>query len=207
MAYVDTPVVKDHTGEGLARSWKIANETKGIVPEQIAGWSTDGQYLGLHVDDHLADICRIPPDQMIMAWDLLHKAGLLDTHISKMEKFAWLEEDNAIIQKCYNRWNFGKAHEELRTAFEELNMDYISLNKFSDTRFANSKALVYDHHFRAVEAIEKNLQEYQTPEMRRIDKKRAEDAASLEGELINGLRLLRMAGSYLFIYTQCIHYE
>ena len=77
-------------------------------------------------------------------------------------------------------------------------MDYVTLNKFSDTRFANSKVVVYDHHFRAVEAIEKSLQEYQTPDQVRIDKKRADDAASLEGELINGLRLLRIVGSYLF---------
>ena len=49
VAYVDSPIVKDHTGEGLALSWKSSNEYKGLVPEQIHGWSTDGQYHHLHV--------------------------------------------------------------------------------------------------------------------------------------------------------------
>ena len=140
VAYVGTPVVKDHTGYGLATTWKDSLDSKSIVGKQIVRWSTDGQYINLDTTRPLQNM--YPDCHVELTWDPLHLAGLADAHLDK-EEFEWLSSDVEVYQDLYNKFNWGKSYEELMDASAELEVKFVGLSKTCQTRFANSKRLVF----------------------------------------------------------------
>ena len=56
VVYLGQPVVKDHTGYGVARSIKDGLDNFGVKGEQIEWSSHDGQYFHLSVPQALLDL-------------------------------------------------------------------------------------------------------------------------------------------------------
>ena len=191
VAYVGTPVVKDHTGYGLATTWKDSLDSKSIVGKQIVGWSTDGQYINL---DTTRPLQNMHPDCHVeLTWDPLHLAGLADAHLDK-EEFEWLSSNVEVCQDLYNKFNWGKSYEELMDASAELEVKFVGLSKTCQTRFSNSKRLVFINIMKSLSAVMSCLQKHQLRNESSYKQKWANEAANLEGLLFNGMRLLHIAG-------------
>ena len=80
--------------------------------------------------------------------DLMHKAGLADTHIRKNKEFEWLNSITADIAQAFKLINFGKEYEHFIDVAEKLRVDSTFLDKvyscvplfYSKTKFAYHSA-------------------------------------------------------------------
>ena len=79
------PVVKGHKGIEIAKNIKEGLDKFNLQSSQIERGSFDGQYFHLHVEEELesAALYDILPKNVLLAWDALHKSGLVDTHLCK----------------------------------------------------------------------------------------------------------------------------
>ena len=87
--YLGQPVVKDHSGKGIAQSILDQILRFKIKDSQVDGASFDGQYFSLNVPDHMYQLYELP-STFLATWDPLHKAGLVDNRIRKDATFKWL---------------------------------------------------------------------------------------------------------------------
>ena len=53
----------------------------------------------------------------------------------------WVKEQVKLCQSIYSNFMWGKDFERLQTEAQELEISFVALVNFSDTRFANSKSV------------------------------------------------------------------
>ena len=188
-------VKKDsHTGYALAESIKALLDERGISGEQVAGVSVDGQYINLGVEPSLKNLYGL---DIPLSWDPLHKAGLVDKHLNDGKKFDWLSSVLSVCQDLYHKFNWGQNFEHFLMAGEELDEVTINLVKTSETRFANSKRFVFTNVLRNLRVIVKCLQDIQNEGRngKAREREKANEAASLEGRLLNATCLLQLSAA------------
>ena len=110
--YLGQPIVKSHTGEGVANSIVEELVKYDVVPEQLESGSFDGQYFHLKVPRHLTDKLSLFP-QFLCTWDPLHKVGVIENHIRKDQEFSWLVDLTTTLQQIYKKFNWGKIYQSL----------------------------------------------------------------------------------------------
>ena len=158
VVYLGQPLVKDHSGDGVADS--IAGElTKyGVDPSQVEGGSYDGQYFHLSVPRHLTEKMQLS-DKFICTWDPLHKIGVIETHIRSDKEFLWLVGVTSTCQEIYKKFNWGKNYQALVDMCEQREMRMRNLKTFSVTRFPNSVRAVFDTLIDDFKAVGKCLED------------------------------------------------
>ena len=139
--YIGQPVVKDHSGQGVASSIKDGLDKYGIVSVQVEASSHDGQYFHLSVPEALCKLYNLD-NRFVSTIDPLHRAGTVDTHIRKDVTFQWMVKIFASCKELYNKFNWGKNYELLVDTCQELEVNMAQLVTFQTTRFANSVRLV-----------------------------------------------------------------
>ena len=154
--YIGQPVVKVHNGSGIATSIKESLNAFDINGSQIEGGSFDGQYLHLSVPEVLENIYELEPS-FKCTLDFLHKSGTVDVHIRKNSNFEWLLKIQTTCKEIYIKFNWGKNYEMLIETYNELDIALANLNKFCDTRFANSVRFVFINIKKDFAAIKKCL--------------------------------------------------
>ena len=135
--YIGQPVVKNHSGFGVAESIKDGLDKFKIVGEQLEALSHDGQYFLLSMPDGLKHLYNLP-DQFISTLDPRHRAGTVDVHIRNDATFEWMNKVLLICKDLYNKFNWGKNYELMVEACDEIEMNMAQLANFQTTRFANS---------------------------------------------------------------------
>ena len=96
-----TPVVKSHTGKGVADSITDVTD-KFVTAEQFKGGSFDGQYFHLGVNKLLDAHYDVKAKYDV---DPMHRAGTVDLHLRKEKSSGWIvsmtsQIDNRILS-CY----------------------------------------------------------------------------------------------------------
>jgi hypothetical protein len=87
--FLGHPIVKEHTGDGVAQSNTECVKIYDINRSQYLGGSFDGAYFHLNVPEKLDNYFGFKGNDMKHHdWDPLHKAGLQDSHIRKDSKFS-----------------------------------------------------------------------------------------------------------------------
>ena len=108
IVYLGQPIVKSHSGEGVADSIVEELDKHGVTSAtQLEAGSFDGQYFHLSVPKHLTEKLRLP-HQFLCAWDPLHKVGVIENHIRKDPSFSWLVDLTSTCQQIYRKFNWGK---------------------------------------------------------------------------------------------------
>ena len=158
--YIGQPVVKDHTGPGVALSIKDGLDRYGIMPIQFEASSHDGQYFHLSVPENLRKFYDLD-DRFVSTVDPLHRAGTVDNHIRKDLTFQWMVKVFTACKELYNKFNWGKNYELLVDTCKELERNMAQLVTFQTTRFANSIRLVVINVRADYEAIIQCLQKIQ----------------------------------------------
>ena len=193
--YLGQPVVKNHTGEGIANSIIEELEKYGIERSQVEGGSYDGQYFHLKVPDHLVNKFGLP-SQFFCTWDPLHKIGVVETHIRKDEAFAWLVKLTEICQQIYKKFNWGKNYEALVEMCEQLEMKMRNLKTFSTTRFPNSVRAVFDTLIDDFPAVVKCLEGIANNEDTGAEAhKKAADAEAISRKILSKSFILQLSGT------------
>ena len=193
--YLGQPIVKNHTGEGIANSIMEELEKYGIKGSQVEGGSFDGQYFHLHVPDHLLKKFDLS-SQFFCTWDPLHKIGVIETHIRKDKDFAWLVMLTEVCQQIYKKFNWGKNYEALVEMCEQLEMRMRNLKTFSTTRFPNSVRAVFDTLIDDFQAVARCLENIAT----NIDDtgseavKKATDAKAILRKILSKSFVLQLCG-------------
>ena len=149
-------MVKVHNGSGIATSIKESLNAFDINGSQIEGGSFDGQYFHLSVPEVLENIYELEPS-FKCTLDFLHKSGTVDVHIRKDSNFEWLLKIQTTCKEIYIKFNWGKNYEMLIETYNELDIALANLNKFCDTRFANSVRFVLINIKKDFAAIKKCL--------------------------------------------------
>ena len=84
IVYLGQPIVKSHSGDGVSVSISEELSRSLIDASQLEGGSFDGQYFHLKVPEHLSGILGLPT-QFQRTWDPLHKIGVVENHIRKIQ--------------------------------------------------------------------------------------------------------------------------
>ena len=71
----------------------------------------------------------------------------------------WMRELVKTCHSVYINFHWGKDYERMGAAAEELEIEFVSLVNFSETRFANSKWKVFNNIFVMLAAILSVLEE------------------------------------------------
>ena len=104
-----TPVVKVHTGVGVANN--ITEVTDMFISaDQFKGGSFDGQYfhLGVHklLDTHYGVTGHYDVDPM-------HRAGTEDLRLRKAKSFGWIVSLTSHVGRAFKVVNYGKLFEAI----------------------------------------------------------------------------------------------
>ena len=134
--YIGQPIVKDHSGNGVALSIKGGLDGFGISSMQVEASSHDGQYYHLSVPEALCKLYSLG-NRFVSTVDPLHKAGTVDTHIRKDATYTWMIKVFATCKEVFNKFNWGKNYELLVETCQELENNMAQLVTFQTTRFAN----------------------------------------------------------------------
>ena len=143
------PVVTEgSSGMQLAKNMKGGFDYMGIRAGQIESAVFDGVYFHCSIEEHLGNLYKFQPGQVIYTWDALHKTGLVDKHMNGQASFKWLQEMVDSCSQIFNTFNWGANYEKFREAAASWKLSLSNLVNFSDTRFANSKRKVFKniHH-------------------------------------------------------------
>ena len=191
--YIRVPVVKSHTRYGLAENLKFLLDSRSICGQQVVGMSVDGQYINLGMEQALKTLYNGMDLQV--CWDPMHKAGLVDKHLSQDKAFGWVSSLLAVCQDLYNRFNWGLNYEQFVDAGQDLGEDITNLAKTCETRFANSKHHVFLNVLKNLRTIVKCLQNTQEEcrDEGSRERQKASEAASMEGRLMNATTLLQLS--------------
>ena len=182
--FLGLPVVKVHTGEGVAQS--IISEFE-ISAEQFRGGSFDGQYFHLSVPNVLnADFGTKGKDASVhYDYDLMHKAGLVDTHIREDDNFKFLNKVTEVVAAVFKNFNWGENYEAPADACDSLGQVLANPARYSTTRLAHSVRKVYLNFRQDYRAIVQCLEVTKT-EKRDGDSKDSQKAADAE-KLMNAI--------------------
>ena len=193
--YLGQPIVKNHTGEGVADSITVELEKYGITGAQVEGGSFDGQYFNLKVPNHLAQKLDLS-SKFFCSWDPLHKIGVVETHIRKDVEFAWLVQLTETCQQIYKKFNWGKNYEALVEMCEELEMKMRNLKTFSTTRFPNSVRAVFDTLIDDFKPVSKCLDNIaNTDDMGTEAQKRSAEAKAMSRKILSKTFVLQLSGT------------
>ena len=92
------PVVTEgSSGSQLAINMKIGLDKKGIAGSQIESGVFDGVYFHCSIEEHLQNLYKLKPGQVLYTWDSLHRTGIVDKNITTKEGFEWLQK---ILECC-----------------------------------------------------------------------------------------------------------
>ena len=131
------------SGSDLASSIKSGFDNFKIISQQIESFVFDGVYFHCSVLDHLTPLYNLEAGTVHASWDWMHKTGLVDKHLTKLDKFAWLRNLIDVCHQLFLTFNWGSNYEKFREASASWKLSLKNLTNFSDTRFANSKRKVF----------------------------------------------------------------
>ena len=203
------PVVTDgSTGRELAKNMKNGFDATGVSSIQIEGAVFDGVYFHCSIEEHLTQLYKLEPGQVLYTWDPLHKTGLVDKALTK--NLEWLQDMISICQQIFSTFNWGANYEKFREATALFKLTLSNLVNFSDTRFANSKRKVFKNiHYQfaaiisclddQVKAGVQNRSGCEASDTRVREK--ADKAMELKGKILNLSFLLNLSG-LVDIYEQ-----
>ena len=129
--YIGQPIVKDHTGVGVAESIKNGLDKFGISSVQVEASSHDGQYYHLSVPEALSDLYKLN-DRFVSTVDPLHKAGTVDSHIRKDATYAWMVKIFTACRELYNKFNWGKELRTARRYLQGVGTEHVTTSNVSD---------------------------------------------------------------------------
>ena len=200
------PVVSGgSSGEQLARNMKKAFDSIGVSGSQIKSGVFDGVYDHVDIKRHLGNLYEdMKEEDFLFTWDPLHKTGLADKHMcNKKGDHKWIIKFNSTCNQLYGTFSWGASHVKLREAAANAGIKPRNLVNFSETRFANSKRLVYQIILDQFPAIMACLQHYILEGERnrsgveasnRDIRDKADKAMELKGKIFNVEFLLLLAG-------------
>ena len=213
----DSPnlIVSISIGQDLLQSGKTgALLTEGINnilienkinSEQLSSMVWDGAYFAVHVDDIFRDLHNRTSTSLPAWWDWMHKCGLVDSHLTgeKAKEFNWVYKLVKLAVRMIRNFQWGKEYEKMRSKAQELDVALFNLQFFSETRFANSKRLVFRNLYMMVgpciAVLEQEIMEelQNRTELGAADydvRKRGQSARELKGAFLNQQNLLLLAG-------------
>ena len=167
-----------------------------INKEQLVGFTGDGVYTNCKVADKLGKHYNI---RITNTWDQMHLAATVDTSMRNPKKhgraFEWLNNLTAMVGKGVKFVAWGQNWHYFFGVCEEMekqdDYDFKSYRpcSFSETKFANSAALVYKK-FRSVYpallvTLEKVKEDFY--EGKSTEKEKAEKADEVQGGIMNYL--------------------
>ena len=117
-----SPIVKDHSGKGLAEGMLSCTRDFGIDDNQLEGIGVDGQYIHLGVKKHMLQLMDVnyvsSPDGLdkwvTSIWEPSHSINLGDHDIREMQIFSWLKRTTSIVGSISSSLNIGKGLEQLQ---------------------------------------------------------------------------------------------
>ena len=141
--FIGNPVVRDHTGKGLANS--VAEElekvcSKKSLASQLVGGGTDGQYFTLGVPQILKDTLGL--HKAFFTWDPAHRLMLADKDVRNQkvggkDQFPFLNDAVSTISDFLAHAKYGKKYEYLLKVSEKYpEIKFYKLHSISTTRFA-----------------------------------------------------------------------
>ena len=178
-----------------------------IKSDQLSSLVWDGAYFSVHVDDLLRVYLGRSQESLPAHWDWMHKCGLVDSHLTgekaKLKEFDWVFKLCKLALRLIRNFQWGKEYEKFRSMAEELNVALYNLQFFSETRFANSKRLVFRNLYMmvgpCVGVLEQEIMEA-VDNVRQLEaanndvRKRGQTARELKGSFLNQQNLLLLAG-------------
>ena len=193
-----TPVVKTHSGQGVADNI-IGVTDQFISADQYRGGSFDGQYFHLSVPTHLDAHYGVTAKYDV---DPMHRAGTVDLHLRKEKSSGWIVSMTTYIGKSFKVVNFGKQFEHFFEVCEELSkLDYDIKFKFprfySETKFANYVRLVYTSFREDYAALVRTFREVieRLKQGSSEDRQKAKDISTILGKILNLKFVLEVSGS------------
>ena len=142
--YIGHPIIKCHTGPDVVAS--ITNVTdKWITPQQFVSGSMDGQYFNLNVPSLLNDHYGLNDNQAHYTWDPVHRAGLQDKAVRKLDVHSSVVDVTSRIGDVFKYFNWGKNYELLADIALAQNCKLQDPLFASETRFANYASRLYTH--------------------------------------------------------------
>ena len=191
------PGVKGNFGKDLAKSAKDGLDAYKVSGHQIEGASVDGQYFNLDVPTHFAELYDLPEDSIYWGYDGMHRAGLVDTHLCKLPQFSWFNQLTKVCVRIYKLFNWGQNHELLLSYCKDLDIEYKTLVRLSDTRMANSRRFIYINLRNDLKAIQACLEDKQLDHLQdpydAKKKERANEAKEIGAKIFNLIFLLSLA--------------
>ena len=178
-----------------------------IKSDQLSSLVWDGAYFSVHVDDLLRVYLGRSQESLPAHWDWMHKCGLVDSHLTgekaKLKEFDWVFKLCKLALRLIRNFQWGKEYEKFRSMAEELNVALYNLQFFAETRFANSKRLVFRNLYMmvgpCVGVLEQEIMEA-VDNVRQLEaanndvRKRGQTARELKGSFLNQQNLLLLAG-------------
>ena len=192
------PTVKEgSTATALVKNMEPSFDLLGVNGSQIESTVFDGVYFHIGVQEHFEAAFGLKEGNILYSYDTLHKSGLVDTHLCKKNKFAWVVSLTDVYQQLFKLFNWGANYEKLVAATTLWKLHLVSLVGFSETRFANSRRKVYTnihHEFPAImTCLETDIIKAITnPDSRAREK--GDKAKELKGKILNVHFLLNLSG-------------
>ncbi len=168
-----------------------------VTAEQYQGGSYDGQYHHLSVPELLdGHFGFTGTSRKFSDWDPMHIAGTRDAAIRKETQFSWLVQITEDISSLFKAINWGQEFEHFFSVAERLKSDesfdadvFRGLPMFySETKFANHCAKVYEQLCKDYPALFSTLEETQMNNFgvsNAKSRQTASDAARLKNKLAN----------------------
>lgn len=203
VALLGHPIVKGHHGVDIVDNIKHTLDSRHIVGEQLEGGSTDGQYFHLGVPEAFEKLYGIADGSLHWSWDALHRTGLVDSWLMKEDDFNWIIDVLDVCVSVYKLFNGGQNYEKLVDECTKFKQRLTNLAKTCETRFANSKRLVFINLIKDLGSVISCLQNVQMEAIAGDAKKRQKgsDAAALSSSILNVKFLLCLTG-LANIYSQ-----
>ena len=166
--FVGNPVVRDHTGLGLAKS--VASTIEKVVittnmPSQIVSAGTDGQYFKLGVLKHLKEIIGLR--KCFFTWDPAHRLMLARGEVrgakvgdNQKDQFTRLSKLLGMMEAFLKYVKYGKKFKNLLEVSEKYpDEKFYKLNSISTTRFISYIHRVFSAFLKDAKFIIESLRE------------------------------------------------
>ena len=178
-------------GDGQYLAENIAGVANKFVKGcQCVGFTGDGAYIKCKVCEKLEQLYRT---SLSNTWDQMHRGGTVDTAMRKMGKFSWLSRLTEVVGKAVKFVAWGKEFAHFFRVAQELeqNPDFdfklYMLAPFSETKFANSAAVVYFKMREEYPALVITLEEVKEDLFNgnSTERGKAEKAGEVQGGIMN----------------------
>ena len=193
------------SGDLLVKSINEQLMKHQISSEQISSGVFDGAYFHVGVHKLLRTYHNRSENSLHFVWDPMHKLGLVDKHLTgdNSKDFPWIGKLCNLAVRIIKKFQWGNEHEKLRSATENMDILLYNLQFFSETRFANSKRLVFKNLFLMTEAvvgvleneiIEDLQNRYNLEAADQQIRRKGQEARELKGAFLNQQTILLLAG-------------